>query len=226
MNEKIAVLEDEKDILELIALHLDKEGYRVYKFSKAEELFKALEKERFDLLVLDLILPDMDGINVCKQVKSHLAPSLPVIMVTAKSELTDKVIGLEMGADDYITKPFAPKELVARVRAVLRRYKTITSGEEVLKIGNSVVIDLTRHSVYVDNKKIGLTFSEFGILKILASKKGWVFSREKIISLLWEGEKVVIERTVDVHIKNLREKLGKAGKYIKNVRGVGYKIEE
>ena len=226
MNEKIAVLEDEKDILELIALHLDKEGYRVYKFSRAEELFKALKKERFDLLVLDLILPDMDGINVCKQVKSHLAPSLPVIMVTAKSELTDKVIGLEMGADDYITKPFAPKELVARVRAVLRRYKTITSGEEVLKIGNSVVIDLTRHSVYVDNKKIGLTFSEFGILKILASKKGWVFSREKIISLLWEGEKVVIERTVDVHIKNLREKLGKAGRYIKNVRGVGYKIEE
>jgi len=226
MNEKIAVLEDEKDILELIALHLDKEGYRVYKFSRAEELFKALEKERFDLLVLDLILPDMDGINVCKQVKSHLAPSLPVIMVTAKSELTDKVIGLEMGADDYITKPFAPKELVARVRAVLRRYKTITSGEDVLKIGNSVVIDLTRHSVYVDNKKIDLTFSEFGILKILASKKGWVFSREKIINLLWEGEKVVIERTVDVHIKNLREKLGKAGKYIKNVRGVGYKIEE
>jgi len=226
MNEKIAVLEDEKDILELIALHLDKEGYRVYKFSRAEELFKALEKERFDLLVLDLILPDMDGINVCKQVKSHLAPSLPVIMVTAKSELTDKVIGLEMGADDYITKPFAPKELVARVRAVLRRYKTITSGEDVLKIGNSVVIDLTRHSVYVDNKKIDLTFSEFGILKILASKKGWVFSREKIINLLWEGEKVVIERTVDVHIKNLREKLGKAGRYIKNVRGVGYKIEE
>jgi len=226
MNEKIAVLEDEKDILELIALHLDKEGYRVYKFSRAEELFKALEKEKFDLLVLDLILPDMDGINVCKQVKSHLAPSLPVIMVTAKSELTDKVIGLEMGADDYITKPFAPKELVARVRAVLRRYKTITSGEDVLKIGNSVVIDLTRHSVYVDNKKIDLTFSEFGILKILASKKGWVFSREKIINLLWEGEKVVIERTVDVHIKNLREKLGKAGKYIKNVRGVGYKIEE
>jgi len=226
MNEKIAVLEDEKDILELIALHLDKEGYRVYKFSRAEELFKALKKERFDLLVLDLILPDMDGINVCKQVKSHLAPSLPVIMVTAKSELTDKVIGLEMGADDYITKPFAPKELVARVRAVLRRYKTITSGEDVLKIGNSVVIDLTRHSVYVDNKKIDLTFSEFGILKILASKKGWVFSREKIINLLWEGEKVVIERTVDVHIKNLREKLGKAGKYIKNVRGVGYKIEE
>lgn len=225
MNEKIAVLEDEKDILELIALHLDKAGYRVYKFSKADDLFKTIEKEKFDLLVLDLILPDMDGIDVCKQIKTSLAPALPVIMVTAKSETEDKIIGLEMGADDYITKPFSPKELIARVRAVLRRYKATTS-EDTIKVGNNLIIDLSKHSVYVDGKKVDLTFAEFGILKILASKKGWVFSREKIINLLWEGEKFVIERTVDVHIKNLREKLGKAGRYIKNVRGIGYKIEE
>ncbi|MCX8082483.1 MAG: response regulator transcription factor [bacterium] len=226
MNEKIAVLEDEKDILELITLHLDKAGYRVCKFSKADDLFKAFEKERFDLLILDLILPDMDGIDVCKQIKTSICPSLPVIMVTAKTEIEDRIIGLEMGADDYITKPFSPKELVARVKAVIRRYKTITSGEDIIKIGTNLIIDLTKHSVYVDGKKIELTFAEFGILKILASKKGWVFPRDKIINLLWEGEKFVIERTVDVHIKNLRDKLGKAGRYIKNVRGIGYKIEE
>jgi len=176
-------------------------------------------------LVLDLILPDMDGMDVCKQIKTSTSPALPIIMLTAKSELTDKILGLEMGADDYITKPFSPKEVIARVRAVLRRYKISETGETI-KIGNSVVIDMTGHNVYVDNKKIDLTFAEFGILKILASKKGWVFSREKIINLLWEGEKVVIERTVDVHIKNLRKKLGKSAKYIKNIRGVGYKIEE
>ncbi|MDD3726310.1 MAG: response regulator transcription factor [Candidatus Ratteibacteria bacterium] len=226
MNEKIAVLEDEKDILELIAFHLNKAGYRVYKFSKADDLFKSMEREKFDLLILDLILPDMDGIDICKQIKTSISPALPIIMVTAKAETEDKIIGLEMGADDYITKPFSPKELVARVKTVLRRYKTTFYGEEIIKIGNSLVIDTAKHSVYVDNKQAKLTFAEFGILKILASKKGWVFSRDKIIKLLWEGEKVVIERTVDVHIKNLREKLGKAGKYIKNVRGVGYKIEE
>ncbi len=226
MNEKIAVLEDEKDILELIALHLGKAGYRVAKFSKADDFFKAASKESFALLVLDLILPDMDGIDVCKYIKSssELSP-LPVIMVTAKTELADKLVGLEVGADDYITKPFSPKELVARVRAVLRRYSP-KPGSEKIRIGKILLIDPARREVYVDDKKVELTFAEFGILHILASKKGWVFTREKIIDTLWEGEKAVIERTVDVHVKNLREKLGRAKKHIKNIRGVGYKIEE
>lgn len=226
MNEKIAILEDEKDILELISLHLEKANYRVYKFSKADELFKAIEKEKFDLLILDLILPDMDGIDVCKQIKLSISPNLPIIMVTARTEISDRVIGLEIGADDYITKPFSPKELVARVKAVLRRYKTTTFEHEIIKIGSDILIDIPKHSVYVKNKKVELTFAEFGILKILASKKGWVFPRDKIVNLLWEGEKFVIDRTIDVHIKNLRKKLGKAGRYIKSVRGVGYKIEE
>ncbi|MBN1445266.1 MAG: response regulator transcription factor [Candidatus Omnitrophica bacterium] len=226
MNEKIAVLEDEKDILELIALHLGKAGYRVEKFSKADDLFKAAEKESFALLVLDLILPDMDGIDVCKHIKSSSElSSLPVVMVTAKTELADKLVGLEVGADDYITKPFSPKELVARVRAILRRYSP-KPGSEKIRIGKILLIDPARREVYVDDKKIELTFAEFGILQILASKKGWVFTREKIIDTLWEGEKAVIDRTVDVHVKNLREKLGKAKKHIKNIRGVGYKIEE
>ncbi|HNS32485.1 MAG TPA: response regulator transcription factor [bacterium] len=225
MNEKIAVLEDEKDILELIALHLEKSGYRVSKFSKADDLFKSMSKESFDLLILDLILPDMDGIEVCKQIKMTRGLSMPVVMVTARTEISDKVVGLEMGADDYVTKPFSPRELVARVKAVLRRYSP-EQGEERIHIGKNIVIYPAKREVYADEKKIDLTFAEFGILQILASKKGWVFSREKIIDTLWEGEKAVIERTVDVHVKNLRTKLGKAQKYIKNVRGVGYKIEE
>jgi two-component system phosphate regulon response regulator PhoB/two-component system alkaline phosphatase synthesis response regulator PhoP len=226
VNEKIAVLEDEKDILELIALHLEKAGYRVTKFSRADDLFKSTAKESFDLLILDLILPDMDGIDVCRHIKTISGLSgMPVVMVTAKTELSDKLVGLEVGADDYITKPFSPKELVARVRAVLRRYSPQSGGEKI-RIGKTLVIDTARREVYADDRKIDLTFAEFGILQILAAKKGWVFTREKIIDTLWEGEKAVIERTVDVHVKNLRTKLGKAQKYIKNVRGVGYKIEE
>ncbi len=226
MNEKIAVLEDEKDIRELIVLHLEKSGYRVTAFSNAGSLFKSLEQNSFNLLILDLILPDMDGIDVCKSIKGNPKFSyMPVVMVTAKTEVTDRIVGLEMGADDYIAKPFSPKELVARIRAVLRRYSS-TPETEKISIGKTLTIDAARREVYVDNKKTELTFAEFGILQILASKKGWVFTREKIIDTLWEGEKAVIERTVDVHVKNLREKLGKAGKHIKNVRGVGYKIEE
>ncbi|MCM8762426.1 MAG: response regulator transcription factor [Candidatus Omnitrophica bacterium] len=226
MKEKIAILEDEKDILELIALHLGKDGYRVEKFSKVDDFFKSATKESFDLLVLDLILPDMDGIEVCKQIKANPElSSLPIIMVTAKTELADKIVGLEVGADDYITKPFSPKELVARVKAVLRRYSQKPDGDKIV-IGNILRIEPAKREVYVEDKKIDLTFAEFGILQILASKKGWVFSREKIIDILWEGEKVVIDRTIDVHVKTLREKLGKAKKFIKTVRGVGYKIEE
>lgn len=226
MNEKIAVLEDEKDILELISLHLGKAGYRVTKFSTADDFFKAAARESFALLVLDLILPDMDGVDVCRHIKqSPELSSIHVVMVTAKSELSDKVVGLEMGADDYVTKPFSPRELVARVRAVLRRFPP-PPGAEKISVGKTLVIDTARREVFAENRKIDLTFAEFGILQILASKKGWVFSREKIIEALWEGEKAVIERTVDVHVKNLRAKLGKAGKCIKNVRGVGYKIEE
>ncbi len=226
MNERIAVLEDEKDIRELIALHLEKSGYRVTGFSNANDLFKSLEHNSFDLLILDLILPDMDGLDVCRAIKNNPGfSSIPVVMVTAKAEVTDRVVGLEMGADDYIVKPFSPRELVARVKTVLRRHLPKTETEKI-RIGRSLVIDPAKREVYAEGKKVDLTFAEFGILLILASKRGWVFSREKIIDTLWEGEKAVIERTVDVHIKNLRDKLGKAGRYIKNIRGVGYKIEE
>jgi len=226
MNEKIAVLEDEQDILDLITLHLKKNGFRFRTFTSAGEFFKAAGNENFQLLLLDLILPDMDGTEVCRKIKSDPVFShLPVIMVTAKTEETDKIVGLELGADDYVTKPFSPKELIARVRAVLRRYAREPEGE-IINIGGTVVIDAQKRQVSVSGKKVELTFAEFGILSILASRKGWVFTREKIIDELWEGEKAVIERSVDVHVKNLRDKLGAAKKHVKNVRGVGYKIEE
>ena len=171
------------------------------------------------------MLPDADGIEICKYLKSNQEfSSIPVIMLTARADETDKVLGLELGADDYVTKPFSPRELVARVKAVLRR-KTQDSGKKI-KIGDILLIDLNKFQAFVENKKIDLTPTEFRILKILASKKGWVFTRDQILDHLWGHDKVVLDRTIDVHIKNLREKLGEAAKFIKNVRGVGYKIEE
>jgi len=225
MNELIAVIDDEPDILELVLLHLNRSGFRVKGFLNAESFFKFLSSKMPDLIVLDLMLPDSDGIEICKYLKSDEEfRSIPIIMLTARATETDKVLGLELGADDYVTKPFSPRELVARVKAVLRRKTQDTSKK--IKIGDVLLIDLDKYEVFVENKKIDLTPTEFRILKILASKKGWVFTRDQILDHLWGHDKVVLDRTIDVHIKNLREKLGKSKKFIKNVRGIGYKIEE
>ncbi len=225
MNNRIAVLEDDVEIRDLIKLHLEKASFKVRTFSRAEDFFNALSSESFALLLLDLMLPDMDGLDVCKAIKRDPSHDMPVIMVTAKTEIADRIVGLELGADDYISKPFSPRELVARVRSVLRRFASGGQGEAKIDIG-VLSIDPGRHEVAVEGRKIdSLTQSEFKILCLLASRQGWVFSRDKILEALWEGEKLVIERTVDVHVKNLRDKLGKAKSYIKNVRGVGYKIE-
>ncbi|MCD6490350.1 MAG: response regulator transcription factor [Thermodesulfobacterium sp.] len=225
MNELIAVIDDEPDILELVSLHLTKSNFKVKGFLNAESFFKFLSSRMPDLIILDLMLPDSDGIEICKYLKSKEdLKFIPIIMLTARASETDKVLGLELGADDYVTKPFSPRELVARVKAVLRR-KTQDSGKKI-KIGDILLIDLNKFEVFVENKKIDLTPTEFRILKILASKKGWVFTRDQILNHLWGQEKAVLDRTIDVHIKNLREKLGKAAKFIKNIRGIGYKIEE
>ena len=225
MNELIAVIDDEPDILELVSLHLTKANFKVKGFLNAESFFKFLSFKIPDLIILDLMLPDADGIEICKYLKSNQNfSSIPIIMLTARVDEADKVLGLELGADDYVTKPFSPRELVARVKAVLRR-KTQDSGKKI-KIGEILLIDLNKFEVFVENKKIDLTPTEFRILKILASKKGWVFTRDQILDHLWGQEKAVLDRTIDVHIKNLREKLGEAAKFIKNVRGMGYKIEE
>jgi len=225
MNKLIAVIDDEPDILELVSLHLARAGFKVKEFLNAEDFFKFLSSKIPDLIILDLMLPDADGIEICRYLKSKEDfKFIPIIMLTARASETDKVLGLELGADDYVTKPFSPRELVARVKAVLRR-KAQDSSENI-KIDDILLINLNKFQVFVENKEIDLTPTEFRILKILASKKGWVFTRDQILNHLWGEEKAVLDRTIDVHIKNLREKLGKAKKFIKNVRGVGYKIEE
>lgn len=225
MNKLIAVVDDEPDILELVSLHLKNAGFKVKQFLDGESFYRFIDTQIPDLIILDLMLPDMDGLEICKYLKrkDELA-SIPVIMLTAKSEESDKLLGLELGADDYVTKPFSPKELVARVKAVLRR-QTPKEETRKIEIGNILVIDSQKYEVFLEGKKIELTPAEFKILQLLASKKGWVYNREQILDYLWGQEKVVLDRTVDVHIKNLREKLGKAGKFIKNIRGVGYKLE-
>jgi DNA-binding response OmpR family regulator len=226
MNELIAVVDDEPDILELVSLHLRKNRFRVRGFPDAESFYLFLRSETPDLIILDLMLPDADGFEICKYVRKQTGKSsIPIIMLTARSEEADKVLGLELGADDYVTKPFSPGELVARVKAVLRRMEQKPPEEEKIEIGTMLSLDLQKHEVAIEGRKVDLTSTEFRILQLLASKKGWVFSREKILDYLWGNEKTVIDRTVDVHIKHLREKLGAAAKLIKNIRGVGYKLE-
>ncbi len=225
MNKLIAVVEDEPDIAELISVHLKKAFFEVRIFLSGNRFYKSLLQEKPDLIVLDLLLPDIDGLEICKDLKNRQeTKAIPIIMLTAKGEEMDKILGLELGADDYMIKPFSPRELVARVKAVLRRSEQIQKSVEI-KAGNDISIDKAKHEVRIKGEKIDLTTTEFKILELLASKKGWVFSREKILDYLWGREKAVLDRTVDVHIRHLRKKLGKKGTLIKNIRGVGYKLE-
>lgn len=226
VNSLIAVIDDEPDILELVSLHLRKAGFRAKGFLDADAFYRSLRTEKPDLLILDLMLPDTDGFEVCKYLKRQdNFASIPIIMLTARAEETEKVLGLELGADDYVTKPFSPRELVARVKAVLRRQgKAEDSGQIV--VGDSLRLDPERYEVEVDGDRIELTSTEFRILQLMAGRKGRVFSRDAILQHLWGDDKTVIDRTVDVHIRHIREKLGRAGVFIKNVRGVGYKLEE
>ncbi len=223
MKGLIAVVEDEPDIVSLISHHLIKAGYKVKEFYTAGEFMSYLINNKPDLIILDLMLPDMDGIEICKELrKDDKFKNVPIIMLTARTKVEEKVLGLEMGADDYVTKPFSPKELVARVNAVLRRFK---ENKDVILVGGILKIDLKRFEVFVKEKRIDLRPAEFKILKLLVEKKGWVFSRRQILEYI-SGEKLVYARTVDVHIKNLRDKLGEAGRFIKSIRGIGYKFEE
>jgi len=224
MAQMIAALDDEADILELLKVNLEKAGYRFVGFQEAEDLYRYLAREKPSLILLDLMLPGADGLEICRNLRrSEDLAAIPVVMLTAKGDESDKVVGLELGADDYVTKPFSIRELVAPIHAVLRRPGAGEPGPRIA-VG-TLVIDQARFEVTVGGTKVDLTATEFKILQLLASRKGRVFSRDQILDFLWGSEKAVIDRTIDVHIRNLREKLGEAASLIKNIRGVGYKLE-
>jgi two-component system phosphate regulon response regulator PhoB/two-component system alkaline phosphatase synthesis response regulator PhoP len=225
MNKLIAIVEDEKDIAELIELHLKRFNFNVISFDDAKSFMSFLHNKTPNLIILDLMLPDIDGMELCKNLKNDVKySSIPIIILTARGGESDRILGLELGADDYVVKPFSPRELIARVKAVLRR-GTNEGVSKKIKVGSFIEIDLDRHICLVDGKPLELTGAEFQIFYLLASKPGWVFSRDAILNHLWGNEKFVIDRTIDVHIRHLREKLGIHGGCIKSVRGVGYKLE-
>ncbi|MFP4483747.1 MAG: response regulator transcription factor [Spirochaetota bacterium] len=228
VKERVLVVDDEKDIRELIQYNLNKEGYLVHSVATGEEAMEAVQTQPPDAVVLDLMLPGLDGLEVCKRLKQNPETSAtPVIMLTAKSEDSDIVTGLELGADDYVTKPFSPKVLIARLRAVLRRAaEGAEAGAEETRITvHDITVDVSRHEVFIDGREVNLSATEFSILEFLARNPGWVFSRNKIIDSVKGKDYPVTERSVDVQILGLRKKLGEHGHYIQTVRGVGYRLQ-
>jgi len=226
-KKKILVVDDEEDILELVRYNLAREGYKILCASSGEDGLKAAKSEKPDLIVLDLMLPGIDGLDVTRRLKGDPATRrIPIVMLTAKGEESDIVTGLELGAEDYITKPFSPRVLVARVKAALRReLKHETAEREVIQI-HEITVHPGRHEVLVNEKPVQLTFTEFGILYLLLKRPGWVFTRNQIVDAVRGDDYYVTDRSVDVQIVGLRKKLGKAGKHIETVRGVGYKLKE
>lgn len=227
IQKNILIVDDEEDILKLVEYNLMQEGYHTKTSAFGEEALKLARAEHPDLIVLDLMLPGIDGLDICKLLKSDSeTASIPVLMLTAKGEESDIVKGLELGADDYITKPFSPKVLVARVKSVLRRFsQPEVSEEEVIKY-NEVTLHPSKRQVTVSGELIDLTFTEFEILHFLIRRPGWVFTRNEIVDRVRGDNYHVTDRSVDVQIVGLRKKLGAAGKYIETVRGVGYRLTE
>ncbi len=223
----ILVVDDEEDILELLEYNLAKEGFRVVRAASGEAALDTARKRLPDLIVLDLMLPGVGGLEVCKILKrEEKTAGIPIVMLTAKGEEADIVLGLELGADDYVTKPFSPRVLAARIRNVLRRKSEIaTAGEARLKI-HEIEIDPGRHEVIVAGNPVELTFSEFRILHFLAKRPGWVFTRYQIVEAVRGDDYAVTDRSVDVQIVGIRKKLGKFGNYIDTVRGIGYRFKE
>ncbi len=225
-KERILAVDDEEDILELVRFNLAREGYHVMCAASGNECLKTAQSELPELLVLDLMLPDIDGLEITKILKNNPGTkNIPIVMLTAKGEEADIVTGLELGADDYITKPFSPRILVARIKAVLRRNTRDIEDESGVLAIHDLVIHPGRREVLINGEPVQLTFTEFGILHYLAIRPGWVFARTQIVDAVRGDDYFVTDRSVDVQIVGLRKKLGPAGKYIETVRGVGYRFK-
>ena len=226
-RKNIFVVEDEEDIQELLRYNLTREGYAVTAAARGEEAVKAIMRKPPDLVLLDLMLPGLDGLEVCRMLKKDpKTAGIPIVMATAKGEESDVVAGLELGADDYVTKPFSMKVLIARVRAVLRRHKEPLADKNALIRIHDIEINPGRHEVLIRGTPVEMTFSEFRILHLLASRPGWVMTREQIVDAVRGEDYAVTDRAVDVQIVGIRRKLGPRADYIETVRGVGYRFKE
>lgn len=218
---KILIVDDEPNIIELAKLYLERENYEVEGASSGQEALERQSASKPDLIILDLMLPDIDGFEVCRQIRAR--SDVPILMLTARKEDVDKIVGLELGADDYFTKPFNPRELVARVRAILRRYQAGQKESETIELGN-LRISLPRHEITVSGAPVRLRTKEVALLATFAQNPGMVFSREKLLEVVWGYDYYGETRTVDVHINHLREKLAGASVNIETLRGIGYKM--
>jgi DNA-binding response OmpR family regulator len=227
----VLIVEDEPDIAELIKFHCEREGCEAKVVGSGKAALDVVKREPPDLLILDLMLPDVGGIEICRRVKQWPETrDVPVVMVTAKGEESDVVAGLEIGADDYVVKPFSPRVLMARVRAVLRRTsevaEAVEAGNRLERLGGRLVVDNDRHQVMIDGQPIELTVTEFGILNHLAQRPGFVRTRDQIIAAVHGRNVVLSSRTIDVHVTALRKKLGELNGCVETVRGVGYRFAE
>ncbi|MBI1388337.1 MAG: response regulator [bacterium] len=225
-RKRILVVDDEEDILELVEYNLAKNGYDVTCVTSGEEALECARRNGPDLILLDLMLPGVDGLEVCRRLRNDGDPlDVPIVMLTARGEEADIVAGLELGADDYVTKPFSTRVLVARVNAVLRRQDEDAPTGDSIRI-HEILIHPGRHEATVNNQRLDLTYTEFCILKFLAQRPGWVYTRDQIIDAVRGSDYPVTERSVDVQIVGLRKKMGDCGRYIETVRGVGYRLKE
>jgi two-component system phosphate regulon response regulator PhoB len=226
MAQRILVVEDEPDLLALVRINLEQGGFEVETAENGNDALAALRRAPPDLMILDLMLPDVPGTEICRRVRGSAEHSeLPVIMLTAKADEVDRVVGLELGADDYVTKPFSPRELTLRVRAVLRRQQPAPTPARVIEHG-TLSLDPERHRCFVDGEEVGLTAKEFSLLQCLMRRPGRVMTRDRLLDDVWGSDITVTTRTIDTHLKRLREKLGRAGDLIETVRGVGYRFAE
>ena len=218
------MIEDDERLASMVSEYLRQGGFEVSHALDGASGLAALQKTPPSLVVLDLMLPDLDGMEVCLRIKKDKTTSaIPILMLTARTDLEDKIKGLEYGADDYVTKPFEGRELIARIKAILRRSEW-ENGKNALAITENFIIDFNHYEVWIEGKRIDLTLTEFKILQLLTKRPGWVYNRSQILDYLWGNDKIVIERTIDVHIRNLREKLGAYAYLIRNIRGVGYQF--
>ncbi len=226
LKEHILIVEDDRPISKLIKYNLEKEGYRCSAVITGEEALKILDQETIDLIILDIMLPKRDGFEICKDIKQNKETArIPIVMLTARGEEIDRIVGLELGADDYIVKPFSPRELMLRIKAIFKRGKVVEDEKDILSV-DKITVNIPRHSVKIDNKEVVLSPMEFKLLVTLMKRRGRVQTRDVLLDDVWGISADVTTRTVDTHVKLLRQKLGDCGDLLETVRGVGYKIRD